>query len=274
MIPRQFPAMVVAEVRKVFTRGSALAAMAIALVVGIGTVLVYWKVAGIEEGGPSVNGVPLSQMVSASGIDVAGAALWARNFFVLPLFLLLAGASAVGGELGDRSLREVVVRPVPRWSILATRLVALSLLSILTLLLTLAPSLALGTALFGLTPESGTSPTVSQLLLGYAATFLSDFGLLAIVTAVSLVIPSVGGTVVAVALLLLADKAVGGALWGLGKLGVTEAEQLARWTLGNALACWEGWKGEWDPAQFGGLAVFVALSLAFAVARFHRMDVP
>lgn len=275
-MPRQLPAMVVAEVRKVFTRGSAMAALVVALVVGLGAVLVMWKIEGMTEGGPSVNGTPVSQMVSASGIDVAGGALWARNFFVLPLFLLLAGASAVGGELGDRTLRELVVRPVPRWSVLVAKLLALALLSATTLVLTLVPSLALGTALFGLAPADAgiDTPTVTALLGGYAASFLSDIGLLTIVSAVSLVVPSVGGTVVAVALVLLVDLAIRGLLSLLSTFGVAEAAQLQPWTLGNALACWEGWKDGWDVAQFGALGAFVVVAVAFAVARFHRMDVP
>lgn len=275
-MPRQFPAMLAAEIRKVFTRGSAIAALAVALLVGLGAVAVFWQLQRMGEGGPSVNGTPLGQIVRASGIDIAGGALWARNFFVLPLFLLLAGASATGGELGDRTLRELVVRPVPRWSVLAAKLGALSLLSAVSLVVTLVPSLALGAALFGLSPADAPvdTPTVGALLGGYAASFLSDLGLLAIVTAASLVVSSVGGTVVAVALVLLVDAALRGLLSLLGMVGVEGAAQLQPWMLGNALACWEGWKDGWDVAQFGALAVFVVAACAFAVARFQRMDVP
>lgn len=275
-MPRQFPAMVAAEIRKVFTRGSGIAALIVALVVGLGAVVFFWRVAGMGEGGPSFNGTPVSKLVNTSGIDTAGGALFVRNFFVLPLFLLLAGASATGGELGDRTLRELVVRPVSRWSVLAAKLGALSLLSAVSLVLTLVPSLALGTALFGLSPENApvTAPTLTALLAGYGATFLSDVGLFAIVTAVSLVVPSVGGTVVAVALLLLVDMALNGLLSLLGMVGVEGAAQLKSWTLRYALACWEGWSKGWDPAQFGALGVFIAGSVAFAVARFQRMDVP
>jgi len=275
-MPRQLPSMVAAEIRKVFTRGSALATLAVALIVGLGAVAVLWQVERMASGGPSLNGTPVSALVSASGIDAAGGALLARNFFVLPLFLLLAGASAVGGELGDRTLRELVVRPVPRWSILVAKLVALSTLSAVSLVLTLVPSLALGTALFGLSaPDAAVdAPTLTALLGGYGASFLSDLGLLAIVAAVSLVVPSVGGTVVAVALVLLVDLGLRALLSVLGMMGVTEAASLQPWTLGNALACWKGWQEGWDLAQFGALGVFVVGSIAFAVARFRRMDVP
>lgn len=291
MIPRHFPRMVFAELRKVFTQGSAIAALVIALVVGIGAVAGYAWVQSFDDAtGPSFNGTPVSQIVVASGIGAAGKALYARNFFVLPLFLLLASASSVGGELSDRTLRELVVRPVPRWSILAAKLLALSMLSAATLIVTLVPSLGAGTALFGLTADvaagdtsqsailgaalGGGAPSVGLLLGGYAASFLSDVGLICIATAASLVVPSVGGTVVGVALLLMADLALWGLLKLLGVLGVEWAATIVPWTLGNALGGWKGWQEGWDPAQFGALAVFVAVSLTFAIARFHRMDVP
>ncbi|MES2638793.1 MAG: ABC transporter permease subunit [Myxococcota bacterium] len=276
MIPRHFPRMVLAEMRKVFTQGSAMAALTLALVVALGAVAGYAWVQSFDETGPSFNGTPVSQIVMASGIEVAGKALWARNFFVLPLFLLLASASAVGGELADRTLRELVVRPVPRWSILVAKLLALSALSAATLVVTLVPSLGVGTALFGLTVEGAPlgSATAGALLGGYAASFLSDVGLICIAMAASLVVPSVGGTVVGVALLLMADLALYGLLQLLGMLGVEEAAAVVPWTLGNALGAWEGWQDGWNPAQFGALAVFVAVSLTFAIARFSRMDVP
>lgn len=275
-MPRQFGAMVVAEIRKVFSRGSAIAAVALAAVIGFLAVLVLWRLQNMGEGGFSLNGTPVGELVKGSGIDVSGWALQARNFFVLPLLLLLAGASATGGELGDRTLRELVVRPVPRWSVLAAKLLALTLLSAVTLIVTLVPSLALGTALFGLTLENGPvdAPTLGALLGGYGASLLSDVGLLCIVTAVSLFVPSVGGTVVAMALVLLADKALGGLLWLLGMVGMEGAATLEPWTLGNALGAWEGWSEGWEPARFGALSVFIVASCAVAVVRFRRMDVP
>jgi ABC-type transport system involved in multi-copper enzyme maturation permease subunit len=280
-MPTHFPRMVLAEIRKVFTRGSGLAALIIALLVGFGAVGVMWQIKSMGEGGPSFNGVPISQIVALSGVETAGKALTARNFFVLPLFLLLAAASSVGGEVGDRTLRELVVRPVSRWSVLAAKLVALSVLSAVSLVLTLVPSLGLGTAIFGLdaTPAAGSAvaaatPSAVALLGGYAASFLSDVGLLTITMALSLVVTSIGGTIVAMALLLMADGALRALLWLLDKMGVESAGKLAPFMLGNALACWQGWKDGWNPAQFGILALFIAVSSAFAIARFHRMDVP
>lgn len=274
-MPRQFPGMVAAEIRKVFTRGAAIGALSIALAVGVGAVLLMHQVQSLGEGGPSVNGASLSQLWTPSGLAVSGGALQARNFFILPLFLLLASASSVGGEISDRTMRELLVRPVPRWSVLLAKLLALSLLSMASLVVTLIPSLGLGSALFGLLPAGATEgPSVGDLLGGYGASFLSDIGLLALGMAASMVLRSVGGTVVAVVLVLGVDVAIRGVVSLLSMFGVTEAAKIEPWLLGNALGCWEGWKEGWAVEPFGALAVFTAIFCAFGVARFRSMDVP
>lgn len=277
-MPRQFVSMIAAEVRKVFTRGSGLAALATALVVGLLAVAAMWQVRQWGEGGPSFNGVPVDQIVQVNGVTCAGWALRVRNFFVLPLFLLLATASSVAGEYGARTLRELIVRPVPRWSVLAAKVVAQSVLSISTLVLTLVPSLGMGLLLFGL-PEAGVgaptdAPGWIDVIGAYAATFLSDLGLCAIAVLVSLLVGSVGGVVVGIVLLLMADVALRAALSVAGMVGFEQAASLTPWTLGNALACWEGYQEGWNPAQFGALGAFTLAALVIATVRFDRMDVP
>lgn len=272
MIPRQFPRMVLAETRKVFTSGSAIAAITIAVLVAIGAVFGVWQWGHMRDSfSASVNGQETVSNFTSSGEYVAGWALWARNFFLLPLFLLLATAGSVAGELGERTLRELVVRPVPRWSILAAKLLALCALSIVTLVVTLTLSLGLGAAFFGLDTAGG---ALSSLLLGYAASFLSDVGLISLTMLASMLVSSVGGVVVAMLLLLILDFGLGLLLKLLGAVGVEEAALVVPYTLGNALGCWIGSEKGWDPVQFGALGVYVVVSAVFAVARFHRMDVP
>jgi ABC-type transport system involved in multi-copper enzyme maturation permease subunit len=273
-MPRQFFGMVAAEIRKVFTRGAAIGALTIAIAVGFGAVLVMWRVKTWGEGGPTVNGAALSDLMTVSGLATAGGALQARNFFILPLFLLLASASAVGGEISDRTMRELLVRPVPRWSVLLAKLIALSLVSAASLVLTLVPALGLGTAIFGLSPEGYQGPGTTDLLGGYAASFLSDVGLITLGMAASMVLRSVGGTVVAVVLILGADLALRGVVKALSMFGMEEAAAIQPWLLGNALGCWEGWKETWALEPFGALAAFTAVFCAFGVARFQRLDVP
>lgn len=273
-MPRQFPRMIWAETLKTFTRGSGIAALAIAFAVGFLTVAAIW---GVQHSGVELNGADASEVIKVTGVEVAGYALKLRNFFVLPLFLLLSAASAVAGEYGDRTLRELTVRPVPRWSVLLAKLIALSALSAVTLVITLGASLGPGLGLFGqgaaeIVPVD--APGILDVVAGYAATWLSDIGLLSIGIMASLFIGSVGGVVVAVVMVLMADKALYLVLLGAAQFGVSAAASLVPWTLGNALACWEEWSGAWNPAQFAALATYSAISFTIAVARFHRMDVP
>lgn len=274
-MPHQFLSMVVAEVRKVFTRGSGLAALAVALLVPLGTVAVVF---GVRSSGFELNNTDVAELLKPSVVDIAGWSLKVRNFFVLPLCLLLAAASSVAGEYGARTLRELAVRPVPRWSILAAKLLALFTLSLATLVLTLLPALALGFTLFGLPDPGGASPAdapgLADVVLGYLATLASDMGLYAIAMLVSLLVGSVGGVIVSMTLLLLADTVLGVALKAAGTFGVEAAASLVPWTLGNALGCWEGYASEWNPSQFGALAIFTVVASAIGVVRFDRMDVP
>lgn len=270
-MPAQFIWMVWAELRKVYTRGSGLGAIIVAGLVGFVAVGAMWEVRGWQDGA-SMNGVPVSQMVSFSGISAAGWALQLRNFFVLPMLLLLATASAVAGEYSERTLRELTVRPVSRWSILAAKAIALSILSLTTLVLSLAPPLVIGTGVFGLSAEGG--PAIQNLLGGYAASFLSDLGLITIGMLASLFVSSVGGVVVTVVLVLMADRGIWLVLQAAKMFKVQAAESLVQWTLVNALGCWEGWKDGWVPAQFAALALIIVVTASASVLRFSRMDVP
>lgn len=275
MIPAHFPWMVWAELRKVYSRGSGLGALLIAAVVGLGAVAAMYE-AGHNDTA-QINGATLADIVAVNAIEVGGWALNARNFFVLPLFLLLATAGSVAGELGNRTLREDLVRPIPRWSALASRMIAVSSLAALTLVVTGALSFLPGLVLFGL-PASGAVPVdypgVGRLALGYLASFASDVGLIALTMLLSLVVRSVGGVVVTLVLILMADKAIGGVLHLLSMAQVAAAAQLLPWTLGNALGCWEGWSSAFEPMRFVALGVVTVGATAAAVARLSRMDVP
>ena len=263
-----FLLLVWAESRKVFSRGSGLGALIIGFLVGLVAVGGLFEVQHMQ-GGASVNGQSVSSMVDFTATSAAGFALQMRNFFVLPTLLLLATASAMAGEYADRTLRELVVRPVHRWTILAAKLVALSLLALATLVLTFLPSFGVGLALWG-APTEG----VGNLVLGYSASFLSDLGLLLIGMLASLFVPSVGGVVVTVVLVLMADRALWGGLKILSMFQVAQADTMQQFTLVNALGCWEGWKDGWVWERFAALGVVVFATAVLSVARFTRMDVP
>ncbi len=257
------------EARTIYGRGSARLALVVALLTGVGALLAHQWIQG-QAASIEANGAPVTQMIEFSGPAVAGWALRVRNFFVLPLVLLLATAASFAGEIGDQSLREALVRPVPRFVVLFSKAVVLGSLAALTLLASLIPSLGGGIALFG---NEG-STTVPAVLLGFAASLLSDLGLIGLGLLASTFVRSVGGVVVSLILLLMADTGLRAMLKGMAWLGADWAEAVGRALPGNALACWEGWTGAWDPWAFGGMAVLLVSSYGLTAWRFQRMDVP
>ena len=152
-------------------------------------------------------------------------------------------------------------------------------MSALTLLITGAVSFLPGLVLFGMpTPGTGAVPvdypTASQLGMGYLASFASDVGLIAIAVLLSLVVRSVGGVVVTLVLILMADLAVRGVLNLMSLAQIQVASQLLPWTLGNALGCWQGGSTHFEPMRFLALTVVIVGATAAATARLSRMDVP
>lgn len=270
MIPAHFPMMVIAELRKTFTRGGGLAALLVAFLVGLGTVAATYQMHDMQ--GASFNGTPVSELVKVTAVEASGYALRVRNFFVLPMFLVLSMASSVAGEFSDATLRELLVRPVSRASVLAAKLLAGATLSISTLLLTFLPAFLLGLALFGLPEDPGTA--VGKLVLGYLASFLGDLGWLSVAMLVSLFLRSAGTVVVAVVFGVAVDMGLRAFLWLLGKLGAESAAKLLPFTLTNGLDAWQGWNDVWEWPRFLSLSILLVVSTVLALARFRRMDVP
>jgi ABC-type transport system involved in multi-copper enzyme maturation permease subunit len=271
MVPH-FPKMVLAELRAVFGRWSGKGALALAVVIPI---LATAAMAYAEQkaGEASLNGMPVAGMLDLSARGVLDWSLTARNLFLLPALLVLATAASVSGELGDNTLRAVLWRPVSRVSVLLSKLTALSALSAASLALSFLPGLIGGASLFGL---GGEDTPLTAVALGFAASWLSDLGLIAMTLLISVFLRNVGGVVVILILFLMVDKAFGLALKGLSMIGVEKAKDVGQFLPGHALGCWEGWNAAdgWDVYQFAGMGLLLALCLGGAMLRFQRMDVP
>jgi len=265
--PAHFLGITVAECRKTLGRGSGMAALGVAAGVGLLAVL---ALAGAQRlgGEAQVNGAALPDLVQFTGATALSWALRARNFYVLPLVLLWATGASFAGEISDHTLREALVRPVPRFAVLAAKLLALSVLSAATLLVTGAIAGGAGAALFGLRGDWG------AVILGFCASWLSDLGLLSLGVLASLVFRSVAGVVVGVILILMGDLALRLGLKLAAALGVATAGSLVRWMPGEALAAWEGYADGWSTPAFVGLLVLVVVTLGLALVRFRRLDLP
>jgi hypothetical protein len=260
------------ELRLLAARGAARAVMVVAAAIGVGAVLVAWRIHAWGGAGPQINGQSVSKLVALDGVVVAGWALRARNFFVLPMLLVLATASGLAGDREQRTLRDTLLQPVPREGLLAARLGAVVLLSAASLLATLVPALTLGLAVFG-TPSGGPAGGPGSLLLGYAATLPSDVALVLAAAALSLWLRGTGSVVVALVLLLAVDAGVRGVCTVLRMLGVAGTDAVANLTFARALGVWEGWSGAWDPGAFTALGAWI-VGLGLLVARrFRTLDV-
>jgi len=270
MVPH-LPRMVVAELQAVFGRWSGKAALVLSVLIPLAAAAAKL---GLESQASeaSFNGMPIDQMLDLTAVGVLDWSLTARNAFLLPALLVLATAASVSGELGDNTLRAVLCRPVSRVSVMAAKLSALSILSLVSLALSFLPGVIAGVSLYGLPEDTGLGP----IALGYAASWLSDLGLIAMTLAISVFLRNVGGVVVLLILYLMIDKAFGLMLKGLGVIGVDGAAVAQKYLPGNALACWEGWNAAdgWDPNQFAALALLFAVTLGVSLTRFQRMDVP
>lgn len=266
-MPPQFLRMLWMELKTVFTRRTGLAVLTVALGV---PVLVLGSIALIKGRavGLTVQNTPADQLMQFTAAEAAGWVLRGRNFFVLPLFLLLATGEALASEREAHTLRELLVRPVPRWSVLAAKFLALLALSGASLALSLLPGLAGG---FALNPEPG---PVIDLLLGYLASAASDAGLIALGLMAGTFVRGAGGVVVSVIALLMLDGGARGLLWIMDKVNVSWAEQAGGLLPGAALAAWQGWSGGWAWQPFVGLAALIGVCLGATLLRLGRMDVP
>jgi ABC-type transport system involved in multi-copper enzyme maturation permease subunit len=267
-MPRHFLQMVVAELRAVFGRASGLGALALSLAVAALVVLgMFWGQGQLGE--MQVNGMDLSSLMDLSAHGAAGYALGLRNLFILPMLIVLATASALTGEVAGRTLREDLVRPVPRWSVLAAKLLALLTLSVLTLVGTWLVAVLGGAAVSG-----GEFGALGAVTLGYLACCLSDLGLITLTMAVACFMRTVGGVVVSVVLGLMLDLGLRTVFKLAGMIGLDGAQSVAQLMPGEALACWEGWKSGWVVESFVGLAVLTISTMLVSVLRFQRMDLP
>lgn len=263
--------MIGAELRKVLTRGSGWAGLALSAGFPV-LVLALMYYARSQMGGDdasmTINNNPLSQMMAFEVQTALDYALTLRNFIVMKLVILMVTAQLFAGEWSERTLRSLLVRPVPRWGVLTAKTAALwlyaGLCTLITFLLTLLPAMAL----FDFELE------IDQVCLGFLASWAADLGIIALGVAVSTISPSVVGVVVGTIAFVIFEFMFRMGLKGASLVGWDTADAIEPWMPGNALDAWQGYTDGWDTQSLGGLAALVAIALAVAIFRFQRTDVP
>ena len=261
--------MVAAELRKLLSRPSGVVMLVISALLPI---LVFALAKAVEGGGASVsaNGQPVTSLFSLEGPKLLGYMLTARNFFVLPLFLVMVSAQLVAEERANFTLRALLALPNARWKVLLAKYAALLTLAAISI----AGSLGIGGPLCFVFVEGPQELVAWQgVALGWVASLASDAGLIALTLLISTFSSSVAGVLVGVILGLMADLAIRGLLQIAEMLKLFPTSQVAGLMPGRALAAWEGYADGWDPWAFLGLALLTLGCLALATFRFQREDV-
>ncbi len=275
-----------AEFVKLSTRSSVRLTMGALVLVALFTPLLMWGVTQMME---------VSAEAKEAGVDplnfelsrVLSTTLAIRNFFLFRAGLIAVVAVSFAGEFVARTLREDLVRPVARSTVLAAKWGAIQVLVLLATVVPFVVSGLVGAVLFGVQGD------LRETLLSWALTWLGDVGFATLVIAISTVLRSVPGTIGGVFLYWVVDRALGWFLWGVEKgrsflnalleawkmtelRGLLDKMEQARpWLPSSAFdVYWEqGIEGPIVWQSFAALALYTVLSYGVAAWVFHRIDV-
>ena len=293
MSPVHFSAICMAETRKLFSRLTAKLGLVVVAGLALLTVLIVLWIDDSGLGwtttvGSTVTENTLGARYDFEAADVIVASLWPRNaLFIGRLFLVALAAMSVASEFTSRTLREDVLRPVPRWAFPLAKCFALSVWAAVSLGITFVFSLALAVPIFGIW-----GPWLNTFL-AYFATFAGDIGLIAIAMLAAFATRSVPGTIVALFLFWLLNSVTGWVVWAASKAlpfasAVYPAEPeffalwsdrvatLQKWLPSSALELWTGYalNTPWAWQSIIVLFLIIGGSIGLSAALFSRQDVP
>lgn len=263
------------ETRKLLSRGIGRFGLIVALGLGMfGPLWLRW-ISGMQA---DFNGTPVSQMVTLTGADALLWSLTFRNLMVMRLILVGLVAVSIAGEYHARTLRDDLVQPVPRWSVLVAKWGAYGTWLAIGAALSWLVGMVLGAILFG------TDGPWRDAAIGWTVTVLCDTGFAAVTLAVAVLLRSSIGTLIGMVGFMALDAFAGLFLWALETFGRSAelpaalefAVQARPWLPSSAFGAWQAWNGG-DPfawQHFAALAVYTALGLAVGILRFNRLDVP
>ena len=202
--PVLFGQLCIAEFVKLQSRPIARAGWVVLALLGVAVVGAMAVLGGLSF---EVNGQPTP--LDAAPVDGVLASLVVRNFFISQTLIVLLGATIFASELSARTLREDLLRPVPRWMVLAAKWAALASWTTIGLVLQLL--VAVAASFLFLSAESSTS--WSTVMQGHAATLVAEVSFGGFVLMVAVLMRSLVGTVASVFVALLADRLVWVALY-------------------------------------------------------------
>ncbi len=237
-------------------------------------------------GGPHERGeVNLFSLATRSGLNMPLAALLSVNSFLLPVVVSLFAGGAVAEEASWGTLRYLLLRPVSRRRLLATKLAVVAVFAIIATVLVAATGLAGGIAAFGWHPV--VVPSVTAALTPTSLTTLAQGEALSRLVVATFCVAWSMAAVVAFAFMLstMTDAALGAVSGGIGLTIVSEILDAIPplKTLRNFLPThyWQAWNGLFQhPVATGEMIRGALLQVPYAVAFlvvawwwFHRKDI-
>ncbi len=198
------PNLVRAELLKLLSRMSAKVGLLLSLCIGLGLPL-WWVL--LMNSGIQVNYEDSATVFAVSPNDTLVYALYVRSFPVcIRAFLVILGAQMLAGEFRAKTLREDLLRPVPRWSVLAAKFAALLVWDAVSLLVTFGAATLIGVLAFG------TDGPWLATILAYSLAWVCDAGVIAVVFAIGVLTRSTVGTIASLIVFFVLDKMLGWAM--------------------------------------------------------------
>jgi len=278
MTPRHFLDIWRSETEKLFSRASAKVGLVFSALLAVLGPLFMWVAVGAQ--------ISMNQSDLSGGIDQSGAmglmwTLWVRNnTWIVRAFVLVLVALSFAGEYQARTIREDLVRPVPRWTVPVSKWLAVGVWSVASLFVTFVFGGLLSVIVFGFDGDWG------QLFLGYGASVLADLGFAALALFIAVASRSVAGTIAGVFAYIIIDWVLGislrivSAISGvfpmeLGSV-LEKAIELRPFLPSAAFSVWEGFyeSMDWEWKSFASLAVITLVCMLLSERIFNRLDVP
>lgn len=268
---------VLAEIRKLLSRPVARFGLLLLALLGAVGPIALWALSG---SGVTVNGGDLGASLDVSAPNGLRWSLVLRNFFTGQILLSVLATMSYAGELQAHTLREDLVRPVPRAVVLFSKWTALGCWSMVSLLIQAGIGSGIGLLIH---PSTG-GVAWSHLALGFVGTWAAELSFAAVALAVAVVLRSVAGTLAGLFLFLVFERF---ATWGLiaARSLITSMSEtgqppaLFEIVPFTPTSAWSGWTEltsgtdpSWQP--WVALVFWTVLAAVVAERVFSRTDVP
>jgi ABC-type transport system involved in multi-copper enzyme maturation permease subunit len=277
------PNLVTAEIVKLLSRLSAKMGLLASLCVGLAMPLFMLL---LMNSGIQVNGNDASQYFAVTPNDTLVYALYVRSFPVaIRAFLVILGAQMLAGEFRARTLREDLLRPVPRWTVLTAKFAALMVWDAASLFITFGAAALIGVLAFG------TDGAWLATVLAYFLALVCDAGVIAVVFAIGVLTRSTVATISSLIVFFVLDKMLGWAMITGSVVAMAAGvspevvEALNRWDLlpSTAFGSWASVLPESEVApmmapdyvvSWSAVALIWAACMLFSGLWMKRIDVP